>query len=263
MAVASAYDQAVVTKRRPVSAKTTRREPEGRGGDDAEGVVDRRADVAVGGAEQRGHAQHLRAGSVLLCACGVPAQSDPGAGRLRRAVISGCGQHRYDDQQDAGDKLDRQGPHPAVRCPSPRAGHPSTMKIDGEDLFRLLRISKNGRHRGAGLESECTTRPSAGTSSQKPRAPLSQQRSDGGLANLPVAWVRPSRCRSASWDADQSAPERRAGTPRRGGRRPLDAGPSPVLLCRPSYLIRNGMTSRATMLMTLIIGLIAGPAVSL
>ena len=29
------------------------------------------------------------------------------------------------------------------------------------------------------------------------------------------------------------------------------------------YLMRNGMTSRATMLMTLIIGLMAGPAVSL
>src|SRR5674476_60350 len=34
-------------------------------------------------------------------------------------------------------------------------------------------------------------------------------------------------------------------------------------LRRDAYLTRNGMTSRATMLMTLIIGLMAGPAVSL
>ena len=34
-------------------------------------------------------------------------------------------------------------------------------------------------------------------------------------------------------------------------------------VCSACYLMRNGMTSRATMLMTLIIGLMAGPAVSL
>ncbi len=56
----------------------------------------------------------------------------------------------------------------------------------------------------------------------------------------------------------------------RGGRR-SDAAPAPsgtiprlaAVLPASSYLMRNGITSRATMLMTLIIGLIAGPAVSL
>ena len=39
--------------------KTTGVRPSAESGDDAEGVVDRRADVAVGGAEQRRHAEHL------------------------------------------------------------------------------------------------------------------------------------------------------------------------------------------------------------
>ena len=51
----------------------------------------------------------------------------------------------------------------------------------------------------------------------------------------------------------------------RGAARRVDprAAAEAAARCLGCYLMRNGMTSRATMLMTLIIGLMAGPAVSL
>ena len=58
-AVASEYDHAVAMKRTPVMTKTRRRQPEGGHGDDAQGVVDGGADVAVRGAEEGSHPQHL------------------------------------------------------------------------------------------------------------------------------------------------------------------------------------------------------------
>jgi len=81
--------------------------------------------------------------------------------------------------------------------------------------------------------------------------------------------------RAANAEADDPRHTRRQAPPgRAGGSRTPAGGPKAArrrlaergrdrALVRQCYLMRNGMTSRATMLMTLIIGLMAGPAVSL
>ena len=216
----------------PGQREHDRREAHGVGGHDAQRVVDRRPDVAVRGAEERRARRAPCAGSAPLSAFFAP--WSPALARYlsvhQRRPANTSSSTPAMSWMESG-----QTPPQAPRTMSSDA---EDARDDGDDLSCISACPARGR--------PAVGEPASGSRMYHRCTRLATQRRT----------LRHSLRLQSRRELKAKARRAAAGPPAA----PLDAG-LPRAAC--SYLTRNGMTSRATMLMTLIIGLMAGPAVSL